>query len=486
MMLTCFKFTQIILASGILISGCTAIGPKYEQPNPEDLSNDTTNFEFRDGYDTAAPNAAWWEAFGDPQLTDIISSSITHNRTLQIAAANLSSTRAAQRIAKANRLPTDRFSANYQETRASAVQLAGVGIGADAIEPNDNVDFTNIGIAAGWELDLFGRVGRLIEIATADVGAAAAALADLHSIIAADVADTYILLRGLQTQRSVAYQNIENLSRTLELVAEQRLVGRVTRLDVEQATAQLRISEAVIPSLDAALAETANQLSSLAGKPPAFGISLLKQDRPLPIATGDISIGDPAALLRRRPDIKAAERQLAAATAGIGLNISEAFPRIDLLGNAGIRAIGVESLFAPPALNFAVGPQLSWSVTDLIRARDRVQGATAATAAAFANYEQTVLNALAETETALAAQANLRKRHTTLKAAETSARAAADLARMRYEAGRVNFLQVLDTERVALTTANDVAAAHTDIARAQVAVFRALRLGAPLSSNLYN
>ena len=318
-----------------------------------------------------------------------------------------------------------------------------------------------------------------IEAAVADADAAEAALGDLQSTIAADIADAYVLLRGLQAQRAVAVRNTQNLGRTMELVGELRAVGRVTDLDLDQARAQLLISEAAIPPLDAALADAASRLAVLTGRTPSAGMDLLSEQAALPLVDETIAIGDPAMLLRRRPDIAVAERLLAAATARIGLNVAEAFPRVDLLGDVGVRAIGVDNLFASTALNFAIGPQISWSVTDLVRARDRIEGAEATAAAAFASYEQSVLNALAETEAALAAQARLQERYAKLSEAEAAATAAASVAPLRYEAGRVDFLQVLDTERVALTTANEAAAARTEIARAQVAVFRALRAGAP-------
>ncbi|MGF1544418.1 MAG: efflux transporter outer membrane subunit [Parvularculaceae bacterium] len=467
------------LVAGRLLSGCVAVGPDHQPPDAASLAGGEEGFRFARAYAAEAPLADWWTAFDDQWLDALVARGAAENRTLAIAAANLRAARAARGVARLNRLPTDNAFARYQETRSSAVQLAGVGIGGDQVDPNDNIDFTDLGVSAAWEVDLFGRVTRLIEAATADADAAQAALDDVRATIAADIADAYVFLQGLQAQRAVASRNAENLQRTLDLVRELRGVGRVTDLDVDQARAQLLISEAAIPAFDADIAETASRLGVLVGASPSEGIELVADDAPLHLVTEEIAVGDPSSLLRRRPDVAAAERRLAAATARIGLNVAEAFPRIDLLGDVGVRAIGFEDVFAPTALNFAVGPQISWSATDLLRARDRVEGAEAAAAGALAAYEQTVLTALQETETALARQARAQERYAKLAAAEEAAGAAADVARLRYEAGRVDFLQVLDAERVALTTANDAAAARTDIARAQIEVFRALRAGAP-------
>ena len=214
------------------------------------------------------------------------------------------------------------------------------------------------------------------------------------------------------------------------------------------------------------------------GRPPAEIATLVLGDAPLPAISGPLTVGDPAHLLRRRPDIAQSERALAAATAEIGLNLSEAFPRVDLVGDVGFRTVGLENLFAANALNFAFGPQITWSVTDLARARQNVRIASASAQAAFANYEQTVLLALSETESALARQTKLQEQAVSLAEARDASASAANLARIRYDAGASDFLNVLDAERVELQSANDLAAARTAISRAQVAVFRALRAGA--------
>ena len=474
------------LGGGAFVSACTVIGPDYEAPSPDAFASE--GFVYDAGYSTDEPLAEWWTAFDDPTLDRLVALGLEENRTLTVAAANLRAARAAFGLARQNRLPFDQVTASYQETRQAAVFFAGTGIdGGDEPadrEPNENVDFLDVGLGANWELDLFGRVTRLIEVADAQQGAAEAALNDLRAVVIADIADAYVALRGLQAQLAVARRNAANQARTLELVRERRRAGRVTDLDVDQARAQLATTEAFIPPIEADIAEVSNQLAVLVGRPPADIATLVSGDAPLPAISGPLTVGDPARLLRRRPDIAQTERVLASATAEIGLNISEAFPRVDFVGDVGFRTVGLENLFAANALNFAFGPQISWSVTDLARARQNVRVADAAAQAAFANYEQTVLLALSETESALVRQTKLQERAVSLAEAQEASASAAELARIRYDAGASDFLNVLDAERVELQSANDLAAVRTEISRAQVAVFRALRAGAaPLEAS---
>lgn len=458
-----------------LLSSCASVGPDYAAPDSAGYAS--PDFVESADYDPVAPLSDWWTAFGDPVLEILIARGFEKNRTLAAASANLRAARAELGLASRARLPDDTVGASYLETRQSSAAFAGIG--DDASAGNDTFRIASVGVAANWEVDLFGRVGRLIEAANARADAAAAALADLQVVITADIASAYLSVRGLSAQKEVARRNVENLRETVDLVRALRDVGRVSDLEVDQARAELARAEAFLPALNVSIAGAKNQLAVLVGAPPQGIAAWAEKEKPLPMIETPIAIGDPAALLRRRPDIAERERLLAAATAGIGLNIAEAFPRISLLGDAGVQSVGVDNLFSSGALNFAVGPQLDWSVTGLIRAGDRVRAARASADAAFAMYEQTVLEALAETETALARQAQLQDRRARLEAAHASATSAAKLARFRFETGATAFLNVLDAERVALDTANQLAAARSEVALAQVAVFRALRAGAP-------
>ncbi|MEM7611692.1 MAG: efflux transporter outer membrane subunit, partial [Pseudomonadota bacterium] len=387
-----------ILSVAMLLGGCLSVGPEYEAPDVDALGQET--FVYAESYDTTAPLADWWTGFDDASLNELIAAGLAENRSLAAASANLRASRAALGLARSNRLPFDDVTASRARNRQSTAGFRDPLEEAEGAGSDVTRDLFNASLSANWELDVFGRVARLIETANAELGASAAALADLQAVVIADIADAYIELRGLQAQLAVAEKNNTNLQRTLDLTRDLRDVGRVTDLDVFQANAVLSTSEASIPVLQADIASVANRLAALVGRNPAGIQSVINDNAPLPVISRPLAIGEPADLLRRRPDIAAAERRLAAATATIGLNIAEAFPTLSLGATIGVRAFDVDDLDTSQALNFNVGPQLAWSISNLLRARQRTDAAVANTDMAFAMYEQTVLDALAETESA--------------------------------------------------------------------------------------
>lgn len=462
----------------LLLGGCTLIGPSYDRPDPDVFA--ASEFVSDDSYTEDIPLADWWTAFDDPTLDELVAQGLVENRELRAALENVNAARAQWGLARLNRAPFDTLTASYLESRTgSAVFAASTGQGAT--DPFPTNDISDLNVMATWEIDLFGRVTRTINIAKADLGEAAASLADFQSLIVADIADAYVNLRGLQAQRTVALENVANLADTLDLTVSIRDAGRGTDLDVERARSQLAITRATVPPIEAAISAAMFQLGALTGQTPQQISALMALDAPLPTLEDDIGVGDPAALIRRRPDIRASERALASATERIGLNIAEAFPRIDIIGQAGYQAIGFQNQFSENALNFSYGPSITWSLTNLVRARQSVRAASANAEAAFNAYEGTVLAALAEAETAFAQQARLQEQLGDLAEAERASGEASRLARLRFQNGATDFLEVLDAERRELEARDALAATRTAAARAQVNVFRALRAGPPVA-----
>ncbi len=470
------RLTAAATVAGLL-SACATLGPDHAPPDTDPYASEA--FVFGDPYGSQMPLARWWTAFDDAELDRLIERGLAENRTLTRAAANLQRARAELGLARLERAPEDTVSASYLEARRASASSSEAGPGSGPAAPAETLRYGQLGVSALWELDLFGRIDRMIESAAARAEASEAALADLQLVIIADIADAYVSLRGLHAQLRVANDNVENQQETLALVRDLQAAGRATELEVQQTRVQLANADAVRPILQAAIAERTSQLAVLVGVTPAHLEPLIEAGAALPLIEGVIAAGDPAALLRRRPDIREREWILAAATADIGVNLADAFPRLSLLGDVGFSSAGGGDLFGANALNFALGPQLSWSVVGLAGTRQRVAAARASAVMAFAEYEQAVLMALAETETALARQAQLQRRIASLRDADAAAVSAADLARLRYETGATDFLNVLDADRVRLDAANQLAAARTELARAQVAVFRALRAGSP-------
>lgn len=466
------RFQSWALVS-LLLGGCAVIGPDYEAPDRAALASE--GFINANVYSISEPLSDWWTRFGDKSLDALVVTGLQENRTLGAAFANVNAARAQWGLARLNRIPFDTATVSYLQNRQSSVLTgANFGIGGEPFPTNDVSD---VSISASWEVDLFGRVTRTINAAKADLGQRQALLADLQAVIAADIVDAYVALRGLQEQRAVAKRNIENQAAVLKLTEAVRDAGRGTDLDVDLAKAQLSSVRASLPVLEGEIARVTYGLGALTGKTPRQIAEMVASEAPLPRLDGPIAIGDPASLLRRRPDIAASERALAAATETIGLNIAEAFPRIDLIGQGGYQALGFQNQLSANALNFSAGPSVTWSLTNLLRARQRVKAARAGAEAAFNNYEAAILSALAETESAFATQARAQEQLVELTEAERASANAAKLARLRYENGATDFLSVLDADRRDIEAADRLAAARTATVRSQVAVFRALRAG---------
>ena len=330
------------------------------------------------------------------------------------------------------------------------------------------------GFDAFWELDFFGRVRRNVEAQSAEVQAAEAGLRDAQVSVTAEVARTYFELRGEQLQLAVARGNVDNQRQTLELTGARLEAGGGTELDTSRAQAQLSTTLATIGPLEAAVARSIHRLSVLTGREPDALTGELGALRELPDLPRITAIGDPAGLLRRRPDIRVAERQLAASTALVGVAIGDLFPKVTFTGSFSYSAAETNALGNSSSRGYVTGPGISWAAFDLGRVRAEVAGSRAHADVALATYEQSVLRALEETEGALVTHARTRE---SLKDAADAAEAslkAARLARTRYEGGVVDFLAVLDAERTQLAAEDRLAQSRTEAATSLIAVYKSL------------
>ncbi len=465
--------------SVLMLAGCTVLGPDYKATDRAALAGGP--FINANSYESSEPVASWWTQFGDDKLSELVATGLQENRSLGAALANVNASRAQWGLSRLSRIPFDTATASYLQNRQSSV-ITGVNIGIGSGEPFPTNDISDLSISASWEVDLFGRVTRTINRAKADLGQSQALLADLQAVIVAEIVDAYVDLRGRQDQLAVANRNVENQLAVLKLTEAVRDAGRGTDLEVELAKTQLSNVRATIPGLEAQIASVTYALGVLTGKTPQEITALVAVPAQLPNLDGQIAIGDPAALLRGRPDVAARERALTAVTETIGLNIAEAFPRIDLIGQGGYQALDFKDQFSANALNFSAGPSVTWSLTNLLRARQRVKAARAGAEAAFNDYEAVVLAALAETESAFVAQARAQEQLIELAEAERASSNSARLARFRYENGATDFLSVLDADRRDIEAADRLAAARTLTVRTQVAVFRALRAGPQIAA----
>jgi len=456
----------LLLAGCLGLSAC-AVGPNYREPE--------TRVGERFGAAelvTVAPQAdierEWWRQFGDPLLDELVDTAVKNNRDVAAATARLRAARALRRERFFDFLPSINGTASYSDVRQSANGTPGTTI-ADR-----NYELYDAGFDAGWEIDLFGRVRRANESARAAAQATAAARDQVVLSVIAEVALNYFELRGAQAQLVVARDNATNQTRALELVDSRLEAGRGTALDTARATAQVETTLATVPPLEAAVDRAMRRIDVLTGAQPGALVDRLAGMQQLPALPATLSLGSPEALLRRRPDIRAAERQLAAATAAIGVQVADLFPRITLNASIGLTAPTFGQLDDSGNDRRSFGPALTWGLLDFGHVYQRIRGASARNAEALANYEQTVLLALEETENALSDFARERRRLEHLGRAAAASRQAADLAAQRFEGGVSDFLTALDAYRTSLDAEDQLAISRTRAATALVTIYKAL------------
>jgi multidrug efflux system outer membrane protein len=458
-----------------LLSAC-AVGPNYVRPP---LKTDAAFVNAKVGpYSEQYPIARFWTEFGDATLDQLVDDALLANYDLRIALAHVKEARALHRETRLDLAPTVTAGGTYTKERLSQQQSA-------AAFGRDQTAF-DAGFDASWELDLFGRVRRGVEASRAEVQGAEAGLRDAQVIVTAEVARTYFELRGLQTQLAVARRNVDNQRETLELTTVRLNAGRGTDLDTSRAQAQLSATLATVGPLDAATTRAIYRLSVLTGREPAALTDVLAPMKDLPPLPIVAAIGDPHSLLRRRPDVRVAERDLAAQTARIGVAIGDLFPKVTFTGSVGYIAGQASSLGESGTDSYLIAPGIFWAAFDLGRVRARIGGARARNEAALARYQQTVLRSLEETEDALVTHARARERLEHVERAAQASQTAAQLARLRFQSGLVDFLQVLDAERTQLEAEDRLAQGRTEAATSLVALYKALGGGweqAPLPAS---
>lgn len=475
-----------------LLAACT-VGPDHVRPTfdaPDSFVRDEkptavvapTNADASDAQatgrasatdETAASAPEFWRSFGDEQLTQLVDDALSENHDLRIALSRYDRANALLRNARFDYLPTITAQGTTSESRASADQAPGV---ARADRDTESYD---AGIVAGWELDLFGRIRRGVESQRADASASAADLQAAQVAIVGEVARTYFDLRGLQERLRVARENADNQRDTLRLVQAQFDAGRGTEFDTSRARAQLDTTQSRIPAFEAQVAFAMHRLAVLTGRTPGALVAQLEPQRALPTLPVRLDPGTPGELLRRRPDIAAAEARLHAATARVGVATADLFPRFTLSGLIGSQAVDTGALFERDSETRLVALGIDWSFLDIGRVRARIKAADADAEGELARYRQTVLLALEDTENALVRYARARTEDGHLERAAIDSANAARLARVRFDAGAAGLLEVLDAERTRLQAQDAFADARTRSVTGAVQLYRALAGGWP-------
>jgi NodT family efflux transporter outer membrane factor (OMF) lipoprotein len=416
-------------------------------------------------YDAARTEdlSRWWLKLDDPLLSDLVQQALANSPDLQSAQARLRQARARRALAGAERFPTVTGSASASRTKGSEE----TGSGATR-------NLYRAGFDASWEPDVFGGIRRGIEAAQADLESSKASLHATQVSLAAEVALNYVELRGLQGRIEIARANLSNQLETLQITEWRNQAGLVTSLDVEQARTSAEQTRAQIPLLETSLAEAEHRLAILAGKPPGTLNAMLAVQAPIPSVPDQVAVGIPADTLRQRPDVRAAERRLAAETARIGQQTANLYPAFQLSGSLGLEALSLDALTGGHATAASLAASAIGTIFDGGRIRQQIAIQTAVQEEALAGYQSAVLTALEDVEDALVALAQDRSRQDTLRRAEESAGNAEQLARQQYAAGLVDFQTVLSTQRTLLIAQDGLKSGEADTASALIQLYKAL------------
>jgi NodT family efflux transporter outer membrane factor (OMF) lipoprotein len=467
-----------VLASTLALAAC-AVGPNYHKPKVQ--ADATQPFQEKSPLvSDAALRPDWWALFQDPALDRLIQQAFTYNTDVRQAEANLRRARGVLAQQRAGLLPSTRITGQYSRNRVGVdsltVQQGGANAGQNIPAGVDGFEYNlwQSGIDATYEVDIFGRVRRSIESARGAAQASQAQLDGVRISIAAQVAQSYADACGYAQQADVARETAKLQQGTLDLTQRRLDAGRGTRRDVDQAAVTVEQANAQVPQLEAERRAQLYALATLVGRPPAEIDADAAGCRTIPRVKTIIPVGDGTQLLARRPDVRAAERTLASDTAQIGVATAALFPQVSLLGSATSSGTKFSQLGTSKSFGFSVGPMISWNFPNILAARAQIKQARAGADASLAAFQGTVLTALKETESALARYAAALDQNAALARASKAADDAADLSKLRFSAGRDNFLDLLVSEQNRASARSALAQSDTNVADLQVALFKAL------------
>jgi multidrug efflux system outer membrane protein len=458
-MKTLFRSTALFAA--LVLAGCASVGPDYHAPKEAPVTlqgvdaSQQTQADFQ---------AQWWKQFGDPTLDSLIVRAAKNSPDLKIAVARLKQARAALGSAKSQQIPDIETGVSYQRSREQQPGFTDQRVTTTAYQA---------GFDASWELDLFGGIRRSVEAARADAGAGEASLQDAQVTLFAEVARNYFDLRGTQLRIDVARRDIANQQDSLKVINARVEVGTGAEQDLASAKARLAAVEAQLPVLETQASADQFRIAVLLGERPG------ELDIDLSPATfkpidASLAIGGADDVLKRRPDIRVAERELAAANARIGVAKADYFPHISLGGFIGFLAGRSNDFGGADSRAWSIAPSISWAGLNVQRVASGVKGARARAEEAQANYDRTVLTALEDVDNSLVGFNQQRIRVEKLMTQATESRRAAELAKLRYDAGRTDYLELLDAERTQLSAEDQLAEAEAGINTRAVALYKAL------------
>jgi NodT family efflux transporter outer membrane factor (OMF) lipoprotein len=456
----------------LVIGGCITVGPDYVPPKPQVPAHFAEAPALGEAHNPQPPDDAWWRNLGDPLLNRLLEDALNSAPDVAEAQARVREARALARYAGATRFPITDAGGFY--TRNLGSDNIPTGVPPGGLGPGVHSNLWEAGFDASWEIDVFGGLRRGIESAEANYQAVTEDRADVVLSLLAEVARDYVELRGAQRRIEVARKDL-GIEADLQALTQSLLsAGLAPRQDLLRAQAQVSDTQAMIPTLNTDERAAAYRIAALTGRPSAEIVTELSVPGPIPQVVSEVPVGLPSDLLLRRPDVRAAERRIAAANARIGVAKADLYPHFSLTGVAGIESLNLSSFASGSSGYYQIGPGVSWRVFDAGRIRFQVLAESARTDEAAAAYQRSVLDAFRDVETALVAYANAQSRREKLAAESAADADVTRIATILYEKGVESFLTVLDAERALYAADDALAQSERDAALALIALYKAL------------
>jgi NodT family efflux transporter outer membrane factor (OMF) lipoprotein len=460
-----YRRNAALIALAAFLAAC-ASGPDYKEPQSR-LPAAWSELSRAGGASATVggrpPLASWWTTFRDPVLDSLVERALASNPELRLAQARVREARALRGLAEADLLPS-------VDAAGSWTRVRGDGL----LPPGADADLFRAGFDASWEIDVFGGVRREIEAADADLSASVEERRDVLVTVLAEVARNYVELRGAQRFATIARANTQAQRETLDLTRTRLEAGLASDLDVARAEAQVRTTAADIPVIESAARRSLHALAVLLGREPGALVSELSKEAPVPQAPAEVPVGLPSDLLRRRPDVRRAERELAASTARVGAATADLFPRFSLTGSFGLAGVDTGDMVGGGGRYWSVGPAVRWPLLDFGRVRNRIAAQGAREEQAAIAYEGAILRSLREVEDALVAFSREQERRQELAGAVESGRRAVGLAGDLYRQGRSDFLSVLQAQRDLYAAEDALVRSDRTVATTLVSLYKAL------------
>jgi NodT family efflux transporter outer membrane factor (OMF) lipoprotein len=446
------KYVVVIIL--LLVSGgCRVVGPDYTRPEIK-VPNQWPSGESLDGQEESASSristealAEWWTTLDDPMLTSLVERALSNNQDLRIALTRIRQARASLGFTEKQRDPSVTGSAQYRRTQSGTPNSEN----DDPFLFTSGSDFYDIGFDAGWEMDLFGKKYRNIEAAVAELHSSEEAYRGVMVSLVSETVSNYVRLRTFQQQQEIVFRNLALQEKALDVLESQVKAGLISSLQVQQSRYNIENTKSRIPGYRINIEATLNTLAILLGEMPGSLHQELENPEPVPVPDVEIAIGIPADILRRRPDIRIAERELAAQTARIGAATAELYPSFRLSGSLGMTAGSLNGFFSDDSPGISITPFISLPLFNRDKIRDQIEVQNAIHERYLIEYETSVLDAIKEVRDAVMSYGEEQKRYLTLEKGAAGARTALDIASEQYRSGLVTFINVLDAQRALLS-----------------------------------